>query len=68
MCIGACHYAGISLVVFGARLADIDALTGNELGVPHSQLVADPNGTPAMLGDFMRDDCLDLLSEWGHLS
>ena len=64
MCLGACHYAGISLVIFGARLADINALTGNELGVPHSQLVADSNGTPAILGDFMRNDCLDLLSEW----
>ncbi len=68
MCLGACHYAGISRVIFGARLADIDALTGNELGGPHSQLVSDPNGTPAMLGDFMRKDCLDLLNEWEHPS
>jgi tRNA(Arg) A34 adenosine deaminase TadA len=65
MCLGACHYAGISLVIYGARLADIDALTGNELGAPDSQLVAGGNATPAMLGDFMRNDCLDLLSEWG---
>ena len=68
MCIGACHYAGISLIVFGARLADINELTGNEFGGPHSQLVADPHGTLAMLGDFMRNDCLDLLNEWEHPS
>jgi tRNA(Arg) A34 adenosine deaminase TadA len=68
MCIGACHYAGISLVVFGARLADIDELTGNELGASHSQLVVNGNGTPVILGDFMRNDCLDLLREWGRPS
>ncbi len=64
MCLGACHYAGISRVIFGARLADIDALTGNELGAPDSQLVAGGNATTEMLGDFMRNDCLDLLGQW----
>ena len=68
MCIGACHYAGISLIVFGARLADIDVLTGNELGAPHSQLLVDGNGTLAIVGDFMRNDCMDLLSAWGSPS
>ena len=68
MCIGACHYAGISLIVFGARLEDIDVLTGNELGAPHSQLLVDGNGTLAIVGDFMRNDCMDLLSAWGSPS
>ena len=68
MCVAACHYAGVSLIVFGARLADIDALTGNELGAPHSQLTTGGDGTPAMLGDFMRNECLDLLNEWGRSS
>jgi len=68
MCIGACHYAGISLIVFGARLADINALTGNELGAPHSELLVDGNGTLAIVGDFMRNDCMDLLSAWGRPS
>ena len=32
MCLTACHYAGITEVVYGAALADMNAVTGNELG------------------------------------
>ena len=31
MCIGACHYAGIQRIFFGASIADLDAWTHNEL-------------------------------------
>ena len=65
MCIAACHYAGISLIVFGARLSDIDAITGNELIAPYAEMFAEGSDAATMVGDFLRNDCLELLREWG---
>ena len=64
MCMAACHYAGISLIVFGARLSDMDAITGNELIAPYAEMIAQGTHATAMVGDFLRNDCLELLREW----
>ena len=66
MCIAACHYAGISSIVFGARLSDIDAITGNELIAPYAEMIAEGSHAATMVGDFLRNDCLELLREWGR--
>jgi len=60
MCRAACHYAGITQIVFGARLQDLHALTGNELGRP----VSNDQGAVSITGDCCRDQCLDLLQAW----
>jgi tRNA(Arg) A34 adenosine deaminase TadA len=61
MCLAACHYAHINRVVFGARLADLHALTGDELPGPDSR---PPGGDPTLIGDCLRADSLALLQAW----
>jgi tRNA(adenine34) deaminase len=62
MCAGACHYAGITRIFYGAALADLHAWTRNEF-------VAGPAGStrlPQMQGGIMRDESLELLAAWGR--
>ena len=64
MCLTACHYAGIDRVVFGARLKDMDAITGNELRVSHADLLSGQDNGLIVTGDFLRQECCDLLYRW----
>lgn len=59
MCIGACQYAGIREVVFGASIDDLQALTGAE----HSSAVG-ATGID-MSGNCLGDECRALLAKWG---
>lgn len=63
MCLAASHYAGISRIIHGATLEDLDALTGGELlaGLRGSQ----PGG-PLVEGDCLRAESLALLKAWAH--
>jgi guanine deaminase len=58
MCIGACHYAGITELVYGASLADLHALTGAEHDTPSGA------ANLAVSGNCLRDECVALLEEW----
>ncbi|HHQ14588.1 MAG TPA: nucleoside deaminase [Chromatiales bacterium] len=60
MCQAACHYAGIQQIVFGASLADMQAVTGRELQMPAlvPGLVLD--------GGHRRDASLRLLHSWAR--
>ena len=68
MCMSACHYAAISDVVYGARLADMHALTGNELMISHAELYADSTTKLRVIGDCRREECRTLLQEWVNKS
>ncbi len=57
MCQAACHYAGIQQVVFGASLADMQAVTGTELQ-------AAPVPGLSLDGGCRRDASLRLLRAW----
>jgi tRNA(Arg) A34 adenosine deaminase TadA len=61
MCLAASHYARIGRVVYGATLADLQALTGNEM-----LSVVDSGGTggPVLTGDCLRRESLALLEHW----
>ncbi|MBM4197452.1 MAG: nucleoside deaminase [Gammaproteobacteria bacterium] len=56
MCQAASHYAGIGEIVYAASLADMQALTGGELGVTVAG--------PAMRGGCLRTEALSLLRAW----
>lgn len=57
MCMAACHYAGIGRVVFGADLADLQAITGRELSGP-------PPPGLRLLGGIEAEACRELLRAW----
>jgi tRNA(adenine34) deaminase len=65
MCLGACHYAGVGAVVFGAALADMQAVTGNELVVTHAELARAGLGV-SVVGGCLRAECAALLGEWSR--
>jgi len=63
MCMSACHYAGIPEIVYGAEIADLHALTGNEIMVEGSR----PPGL-TMSGGCLGDECRALFEEWSARS
>ena len=64
MCLSACHYAGIEEIVFGARLQDMQAITGDELMLTTAELIAEKGHGIQITGDCLRPACLDLLEQW----
>jgi len=59
MCLAACHYAGIADIVYGAAIADMNAVTGSEL-------VASPDGDGVLklAGGCLAEDCRALIAAW----
>jgi hypothetical protein len=60
MCRAASAYAGIARIVFGASLADLQAITGTELtGVEFAR-------GPVLVGGCLREESLALLESWAR--
>jgi tRNA(adenine34) deaminase len=62
MCLAACHYAGIRRVVFGASLADMQAVTGRELMTVSDPALLAPG--IELHGGCLRGESLALLRRW----
>jgi len=65
MCLSACHYARIDEVVYGASLADMQAITRSELVVRHATL-AEGGFDVAISGPVLADECRELLRDWSR--
>jgi tRNA(Arg) A34 adenosine deaminase TadA len=64
MCFGACHWAHLSRVVYGASIADAAAIGFRELSIPN-ETMKELGGSPLQLtGGFMAAECRVLFSEW----
>ncbi len=63
MCLGACHYAGIRRIVFGAALEDIHRLTGGELRIDWAAW-SQGGLDVAISGPCLADECRELLAQW----
>ncbi len=64
MCFSAIHWARISTIVFGSRIADAQALGFSELTI-HTQRMKELGGSPvSIVPDFMREECQALFREW----
>jgi guanine deaminase len=66
MCLSACHYAQITEIVYGASLAELNALTGNEhmTSQAHGESSAGRSPTIGLTGGCLGDECRSLLGEW----
>jgi tRNA(Arg) A34 adenosine deaminase TadA len=64
MCLAASHYAGIREIVFGASLADMQAITGTELCVSAAQLFSASPHAPAVAGGVLAAESCALLTTW----
>ncbi len=64
MCFSAIHWAKISTIVFGSRIADAQGLGFSELTIPN-QRMKELGGSPVVIvPDYLRDQCLLLFREW----
>jgi tRNA(Arg) A34 adenosine deaminase TadA len=63
MCLAACHYAGITRVVYGASLADLHGITGSEL--TGGQFIGSVGGIE-ICGPVRAAECRALLADWAR--
>jgi tRNA(Arg) A34 adenosine deaminase TadA len=63
MCLTACHYAGITDVIYGAAIADMNAITGNELGGSPGTSLSDPLSLK-LEGGCLAAECRALIASW----
>lgn len=64
MCLAATHWAKISAVYFGARIADASSSGFSELPISAETMVS-LGGSPLIVHpDLLRDECAELFAEW----
>ena len=64
MCFAACHWARISKIVFGARIADAEQAGFSELTISNEQMKTLGGSGIEIVGDFLRDECAKLFEMW----
>lgn len=64
MCFAACHWANISRIVYGSRIADAKKLGFDELTVSNNLMKFLGHASILVQKDFLRRDCLELFSFW----
>jgi tRNA(Arg) A34 adenosine deaminase TadA len=63
MCLAACHYAGITEIFFGADIAAMHAITGNELANDRN-VTGVRQLAPDITGGVLESDCIAMLNAW----
>lgn len=66
MCFAACHWANISRIVYGARIADAKKFGFDELTVSNAAMKAMGGARLRIRKDFLRPACLGLFSLWAE--
>jgi guanine deaminase len=64
MCFSACHWAGISAIVFGARIADAKKIGFNELFIGNQTMKRLGRGRINIIEGFLRKENLGLFEHW----
>lgn len=64
MCFGAIHWAGISTIVFGSRIADAKALGFSELTLSNQQMQELGASPVRIVPDYLREECAALFRAW----
>ncbi len=64
MCFSAIHWARIDIIVYGTRIADVEALGFHELHISNRQMQRLGHSPVRLITDFMRPQCLELLQQW----
>lgn len=64
MCFAACHWANISAIVFGARIADAKRFGFNELMISNKQMKLKGKSLIRVVSGFMKDENIALFKKW----
>lgn len=68
MCLGACFYAGIDEIIFGAPISAMHVKTSDELGADTTELFAATDNAPVVNGGLLEAECVALVERWQPLS
>ena len=64
MCFSAIHWARISKVIFGTKIADVQKRGFHELSIPSRKMKREGKSPVVLKAGFMKKECLALLAEW----
>lgn len=64
MCFSAIHWARISKVIFGTKIADVQKRGFHELSIPSRDMKHEGKSPVSLKAGFMKKECLALLGEW----
>jgi tRNA(Arg) A34 adenosine deaminase TadA len=67
MCFSAVHWARIGTIVYGTNIADARRAGFHELEISNRRLKTLGRSPIAIIGDFLRPECLELFEAWGVL-
>ena len=67
MCFSAVHWARIGTIVYGTNIADARRAGFHELEISNRRLKTLGRSPIAIIGDFLRPECLELFEAWGAL-
>ena len=66
MCFSACHWAKISTIVYGARIADAKKFGFSELSVSNRRMKELGGSSIEIVADFLRRENLELFELWSE--
>ncbi len=66
MCFSACHWAGISKIVYGARIEDAKRSGFSELTISNKRMKGFGNSPIKIVSDFLRQENLELFKLWSQ--
>jgi tRNA(Arg) A34 adenosine deaminase TadA len=64
MCFGACHWAGLSRIVYGARIKDAEKIGFSELKISNRKMKEMSRSPLAVVGGLLRRENLRLFTLW----
>jgi tRNA(Arg) A34 adenosine deaminase TadA len=64
MCFGACHWAHVARIVYGAGIADSAGLGFAELSIPTQTLRELGGSRVELIGGVLREECLGIFRAW----
>lgn len=67
MCFGAIHWAGISSLVFGARISDATKAGFNELSISAAKMKRQGGSSVRIYDGFLRKECEKLYADWKRI-
>ena len=66
MCFSACHWAGLSGIVYGARIEDARKAGFSELMISNKKMKELGHSRLAVTGDFLREENIQLFKLWSQ--
>lgn len=66
MCFSACHWAGITKIIYGASIEDAERFGFRELSISNEAMQKMGGSQMTIIGHFMKDENIALFEEWAN--